>query len=218
MQKRLLDLTVSIVAIALLVPVFILAAAGIKLTSPGPVFYKAKRIGLGGEPFTMYKFRTMHVLQREKRLVTSVGDPRIFSFGAILRKAKVDELPQLLNVLMGDMSIVGPRPEDPVIVERNYTEEQLRTLEVLPGLTSPGSLYYYTSGESLLTGENTDQKYIEAVMPMKLAIDLYYTEKISIMYDLQIMLRTAYVIVAKLAGRNEFKEIWECSEIKSEKK
>lgn len=218
MLKRTLDLTVSIVALALLIPVFILAAAGIKLTSPGPVFYKAKRIGLGGEPFTMYKFRTMHVLQAEKRLVTSVGDPRIFSFGAFLRKAKVDELPQLLNVLLGDMSIVGPRPEDPVIVERDYTEEQLRTLEVLPGLTSPGSLYYYTSGESLLTGENTDQKYIEAVMPMKLAIDLYYTENISIMYDLQIMLRTAYVIVAKLAGRNKFKEIWECSKIKSEKK
>ncbi|WP_353050393.1 sugar transferase [Bacillus sp. ISL-45] len=213
-----LDLTVSIVVLALLIPVFILAAAGIKLTSPGPVFYKAKRIGLGGEPFIMYKFRTMHVLQAEKRLVTSVDDPRIFSFGALLRKSKVDELPQLLNVLMGDMSIVGPRPEDPVIVERHYTEEQLRTLGVLPGLTSPGSLYYYTSGESLLTGENTDQKYIEDVMPMKLAIDLCYTENISFMYDLKIMLRTAYVIVAKLAGRKNFKEIWECSKIKTEKK
>lgn len=166
----------------------------------------------------MYKFRTMHVLQAEKRLVTSVDDPRIFSFGSLLRKAKVDELPQLLNVLRGDMSIVGPRPEDPVIVERHYTEGQLRTLGVLPGLTSPGSLYYYTLGESLLTGENTDQKYIEAVMPMKLAIDLYYTENISLMYDLKIMLRTAYLILAKLAGRNNFKEIWECSKIKSEKK
>ncbi|WP_269745759.1 sugar transferase [Mesobacillus selenatarsenatis] len=213
-----LDLTVSIVAMALLFPVFILAAAGIKLTSPGPILYKAKRIGLEGKPFIMYKFRTMHVLQAEKRLVTSVDDPRIFSFGSLIRKAKVDELPQLLNVLKGDMSIVGPRPEDPVIVERYYTEGQLRTLEVLPGLTSPGSLYYYTSGESLLTGDNTDEKYIEAVMPMKLAIDLYYTKNTSLMYDLQIMLRTAYVIVAKLAGRNDFKEIWECSKIRFEKK
>lgn len=166
----------------------------------------------------MYKFRTMHVLQAEKRLVTSVDDPRIFFFGSLLRKAKVDELPQLLNVMKGDMSIVGPRPEDPVIVERNYTKRAVTDLDVLPGLTSPGSLYYYTSGESLLTGNNTDQKYIEAVMPMKLAIDLYYTGNISFVYDLQIMLRTAYVIVAKLAGRKDFNEIWECSKIRFEKK
>ena len=192
-----------------------MAATGIKLTSPGPIFYKANRVGRHRIPFIMYKFRTMHVIQDEKRLITSVDDPRIFFFGSLLRKSKVDELPQLFNVLKGDMSIVGPRPEDQAIVEKEYSEEQLKTLQVPPGLTSPGSLYYYTKGESLLTGDNTDRKYIESVMPMKLAIDFYYTENASFIYDLLIVVRTAYVIIAKVSGRKEFDDIWETSKIKA---
>ena len=123
MAKRLFDITASAIALLLFGPVILLAAVGIKLCSQGPAFYCARRAGVDGVPFTLYKLRTMHVDQgRNASAVTSAADPRIFAFGSFLRKTKMDELPQLLNILKGDMSVVGPRPEDLINVERYYDD------------------------------------------------------------------------------------------------
>jgi lipopolysaccharide/colanic/teichoic acid biosynthesis glycosyltransferase len=117
---------------------------------------------------------------------------------------KIDELPQLINVLKGEMAIVGPRPEDPRIVDEYYTREHLETLSVLPGLASPGSIYNYTHGERLLSADNTEQQYVEQLMPVKLALDIVYVREASFVYDLKIILRTIGVILAIALGKREF--------------
>src|ERR671923_1545938 len=122
MAKRLIDIVLAGVGLALAAPVLALAALGIRLSSPGPVFYRARRAGRAGSCFTMYKLRTMHQRRPgQASRITGQDDPRVFPLGALLRRTKIDELPQLFNVLRGDMSIVGPRPEDPAIVARHYT-------------------------------------------------------------------------------------------------
>src|SRR5947209_559846 len=129
MAKRLFDVLVSAVALAVLSPLFLLAALGIRLSSRGPVFYRARRVARGGEPFTMHKFRTMHVHQgAAPSAITGPSDRRVFFFGALLRRLKIDELPQFWDVLRGKMSLVGPRPEDPRIVRDHYAPEHLETL------------------------------------------------------------------------------------------
>jgi lipopolysaccharide/colanic/teichoic acid biosynthesis glycosyltransferase len=203
------------------------AAVGIKLTSPGPIFYRAVRIGRDrrrlvgqgqkthiperrrgeyrGCEFIMYKFRTMHVDQRgDSSPITASSDSRVFWFGAWLRAAKVDELPQLLNVVKGEMALVGPRPEAPEIVRMHYTKDDLLTLQVLPGLTSPGTLYYYTKCEALLSAGSVVQTYTERVMPIKLAIDRVYLRNASFAYDVRVLARTVVVLAGRLAGQHRF--------------
>jgi lipopolysaccharide/colanic/teichoic acid biosynthesis glycosyltransferase len=158
----------------------------------------------------MYKLRTMHVAPRAGEAagspITAPRDSRVFRFGHWLRRAKLDELPQLFNVLRGDMSIIGPRPEDPRLVAAHYAPVHLETLAVRPGLSSPGSLYSYTHGDVLLSAERPEGSYAELLLPVKLALDLVYVRRASLPYDLALVARTAWIIAATLAGRRVFPE------------
>jgi len=196
MAKRLFDVLVSAAALAVLWPLFLLAALGIRLSSRGPILYRAARVGRGGELFTMHKFRTMHVHQgAAASAITGPGDRRVFFFGSLLRRLKIDELPQLWDVLRGEMSLVGPRPEDPRIVRDHYAPEHLETLAALPGLASPGSLYNYTHGERVLAQGDPEGAYVEKLLPVKLALEAVYVREATLWYDLRILFRTACVIV-----------------------
>src|SRR2546426_10858891 len=147
MVKRPLDVALGLLGLALAAPLLAVAAIGIRLSSPGPVLYRARRVGRSGAGFTMYKLRTMHQREGAASAITGRNDPRVFPFGAWLRRTKIDELPQLFNVLRGDMSLVGPRPEDPAIVLRHYAPVHRETLAVRHGLASPGSIYNSTPGQ-----------------------------------------------------------------------
>ncbi len=192
-MMRFIDLLASGLGIVLLSPLFLVIAAGIKLSAPGPVFYRATRVGRDGVPFRLYKFRSMVVgADTSGPGITAAGDRRITPVGQFLRKTKLDELPQLLNVLKGDMSLVGPRPEDPRYVAL-YTAEQRRVLAVRPGITSAASLAYRHE-EQLLSGENWETTYRARVLPDKLAIDLAYLEQRTLFSDLKLIFRTVVAI------------------------
>ncbi|MEP7308722.1 MAG: sugar transferase [Acidobacteriota bacterium] len=230
MVKRPLDVVVAGLALAVTSPLFVVAAIGIKLTSPGPIFYRAKRIGrdlrrsrsdsgapvhLGerrrqdgyyGREFTMYKFRTMRVDSDASSPITAARDSRVFPFGAFLRATKIDELPQLVNVLKGDMSIVGPRPEAPEIVRGHYSADDITTLQVPPGVTSPGTVYYYTHGESTLAADSTVDHYVKRLLPVKLALDRVYIQRGRALYDIRVIFRTAAAILARIVGARRFPE------------
>jgi lipopolysaccharide/colanic/teichoic acid biosynthesis glycosyltransferase len=196
MAKRALDLLISILGLLVLSPLLLLLALWIKLDSPGPVLYRGKRVGREGQPFLMYKFRTM-VAGAERRgpAVTYRDDPRITSAGRFLRRTKLDELPQLLNVLRGEMSLVGPRPEDPKYVAL-YTPEQRLVLSVKPGITGPTQLEYRDEA-SMLQGEGVDEEYVSRLMPEKLKLDLEYVRTRSLLLDLRILWRTVTTLLAR---------------------
>jgi lipopolysaccharide/colanic/teichoic acid biosynthesis glycosyltransferase len=205
MVKRLFDIAASATALLFLGPVIVLAAIGVRLSSKGPAFYFPKRVGINGTPFTLFKLRTMHIDQgKHASAVTGVGDPRIFAFGNLLRKTKLDELPQLWNILRGDMSIVGPRPEDQINVERFYDELGLSTLAVRPGLAGVSSIYNYTHGEKMLVGDNPEEIYARDLLPVKLALEAVYLRDASLTYDVSLILRTIKAIVQIATGRHDF--------------
>ncbi|MBO9308766.1 MAG: sugar transferase [Chloroflexi bacterium] len=189
MVKRLFDVLVSATALVLLLPLFLGVAIAIKLSSPGPVFYRAVRVGRHGVPFKLYKFRSM-VVDADKigAGITTAHDPRITPIGRFLRRTKLDELPQLINVLRGEMSLVGLRPEDPRYVAL-YTEAQRRVLRVRPGMTSPASVRYRDE-QALLSGPDWETRYIQQIMPDKLAIDLQYIERATLLSDLGVLWQT----------------------------
>lgn len=188
-MKRALDMIMAAVLLALLAPLAIVIAIIIKLDDRGPVFHLAARAGRGGVPFTMYKFRTMTTgAEKMGPAVTASVDARVTRAGSFLRASHLDELPQLLNVLLGDMSMVGPRPEDPVYVER-YTPDQRRVLEVLPGLTGPSQLLFCDEA-ALLDAADPERSYVEEVMPKKLAVDVEYVENHSLAGDFSLLART----------------------------
>jgi lipopolysaccharide/colanic/teichoic acid biosynthesis glycosyltransferase len=202
MTKRLLDIACAALGLVLAAPVLALAALAIRLSSPGPVLFRSPRVGRGGRPFAMYKLRTMRVDHGGLTSpITRARDPRVFPAGALLRRTKLDELPQLVNVLTGDMSIVGPRPEDPTIVAAHYTDEQRLTLEVRPGLTSPGTLYYEIHALPELDAEDAETRYVTRIMPRKLAMDLAYTRRATLVSDLAVIARTAAVVTAQMMQR-----------------
>src|SRR6266404_4347813 len=205
MVKRLFDLVLALLALIALAPVFLIAALGIRLSNQGPIFYRARRVGRNGVPFTMHKFRTMRVNQALRSSpITASSDPRVFWFGSLMRRLKIDELPQLFDVLRGKMSIVGPRPEDPVIVDKYFTVEQRETLRVRPGLASPGSIYNYTHGERLLNHGDSERDYVEKLLPIKLALEAVYVREANMLYDCSVILRTLGVIIRIALGRREF--------------
>jgi lipopolysaccharide/colanic/teichoic acid biosynthesis glycosyltransferase len=189
-MKRPFDVVTSSIGIVALSPLFGAIAAAIKLDSPGPIMYRATRSGRGGRPFTMYKFRTMQE-RRETHgpKITTHADRRITRVGRLLRPTRLDELPQLWNVLRGDMSLVGPRPEDPHYVEL-YSADDRAVLLARPGITSLATLLYRDE-ERLLVGEGWERVYVEQVMPTKLAIDRAYVERRSLWLDLKILAATA---------------------------
>jgi lipopolysaccharide/colanic/teichoic acid biosynthesis glycosyltransferase len=213
MAKRLLDVALAALALLVTAPLVALAAVGIRLSSPGPVLYRAERVGRDRRPFIMFKLRTMHLRRRaDSSRITGADDPRVFPFGAWLRAVKLDELPQLWNVLRGEMSLVGPRPEDPAIVTGRYTALGLETLAVRPGLASPGSIYSSTHGAALLAGTDPEAAYAARLLPLKLALDVVYVRRASLWYDARIVARTLWVIVSTLLGRRRFADPPELAE------
>jgi lipopolysaccharide/colanic/teichoic acid biosynthesis glycosyltransferase len=201
MAKRLFDILLALVALALSAPLFAFGAIGIKLTSPGPVFYPACRVGKGGRLFTMFKLRTMHVSTNEASSITAPSDSRVFPFGNLLRRLKIDELPQFWNILRGDMSVVGPRAEAPGIVDAHYSEWMRETLEVAPGVTSPGAIYNYVMSDQLLDPEDPEGSYVRNMLPPKLALERAYIEKAGFWHDLLYIMLTILAIVSHIVGR-----------------
>ena len=206
MAKRLFDVIVAIFGLMVAIPVIAIAALGIRLTSRGPIFYQAQRVGRFGRGFKMHKLRSMHITANSGSAITSDGDPRVFPIGRVIRATKIDELPQLWNVLIGQMSIVGPRPEDPRIVADHYTQIDRETLQVRPGLTSPGSIYNYTHGETLVDSSAPERCYVERLLPLKLSMERAYVRKASLTYDLALIGRTIWVLLRKAVGHRQFAE------------
>lgn len=194
-MKRLFDVVASGVGLLLLSPLFLLVAIWIKLDSPGPVFYRQVRVGRYNRDFRIFKFRSMRVGADKGSLVTIGGrDPRVTRSGYFIRKFKIDELPQLINVFIGDMSLVGPRPEVRHYV--NYwTKEQLHVLDVRPGITDPASIKFRNENELLEKAEDPEKYYIEVIMQEKLRLYLKYVEKHNFWYDIKLIFQTFGVIV-----------------------
>ena len=188
---RALDLVGAGLGLTFLWPVLLVLAVLVRLTSPGPALFRSARIGLGGRPFTLLKFRSMTTdAPRRGPAITSATDDRITRVGRVLRGTKLDELPQLINVLVGDMSLVGPRPEDPSYVAL-YSRRQLEILGVRPGITSPASIEYRDES-SRLTGEDWEKRYVEEVMPAKIATDMEYLQGRTLWSDLRVVITTIF--------------------------
>lgn len=196
-MKRAFDLIVATLAVLVLLPLLLLLALAVALTSPGGAFFAQTRVGKGGTEFRLLKFRSMRPGSEAKGQLTVGGrDPRITAVGHFLRKTKLDELPQLFNILKGEMSLVGPRPEVPKYVAL-YSAEQRQVLQVRPGLTDYASLEYFEENALLGASENPEETYIQEVMPAKLALNAKYIEDMGLGTDLKILLRTAVRIVGR---------------------
>ena len=192
MVKRAFDLAfASVVLVALVVPLAIVAAA-IKFTSPGPVFYRGERVGLHGRRFRIVKFRSMVVdADRLGGSSTADDDPRITRIGRFLRRYKLDELPQFLNVLTGDMSVVGPRPQVAWAVDL-YTAEERRLLDVKPGITDDASIQFRDEGAILKGAADPDRAYLEQIAPEKMRIGIKYVNEHTLLMDIGIIIRTVF--------------------------
>lgn len=196
-MKRLFDILASGLGLVCLSPLFAAVAVWIKCDSKGPVFYRQVRVGKDNKDFRLYKFRSMRPDSDKLGLITVGGrDPRVTRSGYYIRKSKLDELPQLINVFVGDMSLVGPRPEVRKYVDM-YDEEQLKVLSVRPGITSLASIRYRNENEILAKSDNPDKCYIEKVMPDKLAIDLEYVKKANLWNDIKLIFSTFHEIITK---------------------
>lgn len=196
-MKRLFDIFASGLGLLFLSPLFLVLAIWIKLDSKGPVFYRQVRVCRSNKDFRIFKFRSMRVGADKQGLITVGGhDPRITRSGYFIRKYKLDEFPQLINVFIGDMSLVGPRPEVRKYVDM-YTPEQMHVLDVRPGVTSLASIRYRNENELLDKAENPDQFYIDVIMQDKLAIDLEYVRNASFWYDIKLIFRTFWEIISK---------------------
>lgn len=206
---RVFDTIVAVVGLILAAPLLVLAAVGIKISSRGPVIYRAARSGAGGEPFTMFKLRTMHLSAADAGRITGARDPRVFRWGALLRAAKLDEVPQLINVLRGDMALVGPRPEDVTIVETYYNTMMWESLQVRPGITGPGALDYFEA-ESTLPDDpvEAERVYVAALLPRKIALDLVYVRNRSFRYHVELVARTLLSVVGNKAAFAQ-RQAWE---------
>lgn len=195
MLKRIFDIVFSVLGLLILFPILIVIALLIVADSKGGVFYKQIRVGKNHKNFYLYKFRSMHTNADKKGLLTvGMKDNRITRVGYFLRKYKLDELPQLLNVLIGNMSFVGPRPEVPKYVAL-YNEEQKKVLNIKPGITDYASLKYFNENEILANAQDAEQTYINTVMPEKLKINLEYIKDKNFITDLKIIFKTLLRII-----------------------
>ncbi|MBK6506608.1 MAG: sugar transferase [Ignavibacteria bacterium] len=195
MLKRGFDMVFSLLGSVILSPIFIVLIMAIKINSKGPSLYIQKRVGLNGHDFDLYKFRTMAVDSDKSGLLTVGGrDPRITSIGYYLRKFKLDELPQLINVLKGDMSFVGPRPEVRKYVDL-YNEVQKQVLTVRPGITDVASIKYKNENEILQGHEDPEEYYIKRIMPDKIEMNLEYLKDRSFFKDIKVILQTFSAIL-----------------------
>jgi lipopolysaccharide/colanic/teichoic acid biosynthesis glycosyltransferase len=196
-MKRIFDILFSLVVLVIGIPFGLLIALAIVIDSRGHVIYKQKRVGRDNVDFQLYKFRTMCTdADKGSQITVSDHDSRITKTGTFLRKYKIDEFPQFLNILKGEMSIVGPRPEVRKYVDL-YTPEQMRVLTVRPGLTDYASIRYVNENEILAASDNPEETYIHEIMPDKLALNLQYIEEQSIWVDVKIMFMTLQAIVVR---------------------
>jgi lipopolysaccharide/colanic/teichoic acid biosynthesis glycosyltransferase len=187
--QRLLDIVCASVGLALAWPLFLIAAALIKFEDGGPVFFRQERIGRGGKPFQIWKFRSMRSNPAGAALLTVADDPRVTRVGRVLRRTKLDELPQLINVISGEMRLVGPRPEVARYVAC-YTPEQRRVLALTPGITDPASLAFIDEGTLLAVTADPDRAYIEQIMPEKIRLNLEYAARATIVSDIGLIFHT----------------------------
>lgn len=194
-MKRLFDVVVAAFLLVLALPGMALVALAIRIDDGGPIFFFQRRVGRGGREFFIWKFRTMRQdAERVGPALTSAGDPRITRVGKLLRATKLDELPQLVNVLQGEMSLVGPRPEVPKYVAL-YDGAQRQALDVRPGITDPASLRFFDESELLAQAADPHLAYVERIMPYKLRLNLAYIERATVATDCVILLCTALRIV-----------------------
>lgn len=196
-MKRLFDIIASGCGLIILSPLFLTLAIWIKLDSEGPVFYRQVRVGKGNKDFHIFKFRSMRVGSDKGSLVTIGGrDPRVTKSGYVIRKYKFDELPQLINVFMGDMSLVGPRPEVRHYVD-HWTSEQMHVLDVRPGITDPASIKFRNENELMEKAEDPENYYINVIMQEKIKLYLEYVQNASFWYDIKLIFQTFKVIVTE---------------------
>ena len=194
-MKRLFDIVASGLGLIVLSPLYLILAIWIKLDSKGPVFYRQVRVGRHNTDFRISKLRSMRVGADKGSLVTIGGrDPRVTKSGYWIRKFKLDELPQLINVFIGDMSLVGPRPEVRHYVDY-WTPEQMHVLDVRPGITDPASIKFRNENELMEKAEDPEKYYIEVIMQEKIKLYLEYVEKHNFFYDLGLIFKTFWVIV-----------------------
>lgn len=190
MSKRAFDFIAALLGLVLLCPLLLLVALLIKLDSPGPTLFRQERMGKGFRPFLIYKFRTMvHDAPHKGTAITSSADPRITRVGRILRQTKIDELPQLINVLQGTMSFVGPRPEVPCYVEL-FRADYAEILRVLPGITDLASIKYRHEAEFLGGFDNPEETYVRHVLPEKIKLAKEYVRQSSFLFDVRLILKT----------------------------
>ena len=196
-MKRLFDMVASGCGLLVLSPVWLVVAIWIKLDSRGPVFYRQVRVGYKNRNFRIFKFRSMRMGADKGSLVTIGGrDPRITRSGYFIRKYKLDELPQLINVFVGDMSLVGPRPEVRHYVDY-WTPEQMHVLDVRPGITDPASIKFRNENELMGQAENPEEYYIRVIMQEKIKLYLEYVENASFLYDLKLIFKTFKAIISE---------------------
>lgn len=209
--KRIFDIVASLCGIAVTSPLWIIAIIGIEVSDPGPVFYMANRIGKDNKPFCMFKFRSMRVAKEADEKNFKADTNRIFPFGELIRRTKIDELPQMLNILLGHMSVVGPRPAARDQLEIVRAGKYGVCATALPGLTGPGALYDYIYGDTV-----TDEaEYQAKVLPTRLELEVYYIKNRSAVYDLKMIWYTVVCIVCSIFGRQPKKimnELLGCAE------
>ena len=198
MMKRLFDFIASFFGLILLAPIFVLIALWIKIDSRGPIFFRQERVGFQGSIFRIHKFRTM-VLDAEKKgkQITVGADSRITTVGEFLRKYKLDELPQLIDVLVGNMSLVGPRPEVPKYIDRYSDDEKHDVLSVKPGITDNASIEFRDESELLASSKDPEATYINEVLPKKIALYRKYVKERSFFGDVVIIFKTIFLIIKK---------------------
>ena len=194
MIKRAFDVVAAFIGLVVLMPLFLLLALWIKLDSKGPVFFHQERVGYKGKPFNLIKFRSMYVHADKQGMLTIGEDARITASGKFIRKYKLDELPQLINVVKGDMSLVGPRPEVAKYVAL-YTDAQRKVLDVKPGITDLASISYIDENKLLGNSADPESTYIREVMPAKLNINLSYINKRNFLTDIGVILKTIRKLV-----------------------
>lgn len=196
-MKRLFDIVASGFGLLVLSPLLLILAIWIKLDSAGPIFYRQVRVGRGNKDFRIFKFRSMRVGSDKGSLVTIGGrDPRVTRLGYYIRKYKFDELPQLINVLLGDMSLVGPRPEVRHYVDY-WTPEQMHVLDVRPGITDPASIRFRNENELMAAADDPESYYIHVIMQEKIKLYLEYVQNASFWYDIKLIFQTFRVIVTE---------------------
>ena len=199
-MRRIVDVSIAVLVLPLLAPLFVVVSLLIVMESSGGPLYGGWRAGKGGVPFRMWKFRTMVTgADRMGGAITTRSDSRITRIGRFLRKTKIDELPQFINLLVGDLTLVGPRPETPGIVAR-YWPEQRQVLQMKPGITGPTQVQYTSVEAAVIPDDNPEQFYIDHLLSGKILLDLEYQRKRSFLSDCRVLLETVSLILRSLAG------------------